>query len=79
MNIRTIYSTNNSLSPENENKPADLNPHGCAVILNEADGRYAIHLINISRGMSATAIVDRDELQLIHDALGAELAAGRLN
>lgn len=74
--IRTFYSTNRSLSPENLGKPAELNEHGCAVILNEADGNYGLHILNVARGMSATGIVTRAELQLIYDAIGYELRVG---
>lgn len=74
--IRTFYSTNRSLAPENIGKPAELNTHGCAVILNEADGNYGVHVLNIHRGMSATGVVTREELQLIYDAIGYELQAG---
>lgn len=74
--IRTFYSTNKSLAPENIGKPAALNEHGCAVILNEADGNYGVHVLNITRGMSATGIITREELQLIYDAIGYELQMG---
>lgn len=76
MAITTLYSTNDSVQRSGQSEP---NAFECAVALAVSDDRaeYCIIVINFREilNRSSYAIFGRDELKLLHAAIGAELQA----
>lgn len=72
--VRTLYSTNDAMAPGNRDKPATLNPFGCAVSIGAGDdGNYCVWAGNLIRGEQALAVIDRAELMKLYEALRGEL------
>lgn len=79
MSIRTVYSTNDAMKPENRGRPAELNEFGCAIAVAAGpDGDYAISCVDTVNNRAAMARLSRDELCRIRDAIELELR-GPLN
>lgn len=71
MRVRTVYSTNNGM---NTPGPAMRNAFNCALAVGAGpDGNFSVHVVHHT-DESAFAILDREELRALRDAISRELA-----